>query len=352
MTDIYQMSKDNNDFYPQTHYKAVLGLTEAINLQIKDSDNSSDFYTKEEVASLVKETIKETVKDYYTKEEVKTMVENATAGGSTEPDLSGYYTKNQIDQIITAIPTSDLSDYYTKEAIDEMIKKVSSLNLSDYPTKEDMTTAIKTAVTSVGPDMSGFYTKEEMDEKFGAIKIPDTTSLVTKEDLTTSLNEAISAKLNDYVTVTGATDVVNTAVTDKLGDYYTSADTDKAITDATSAFGSGGTSLKTQQGSIILVDGYKDRKFTFTKVGNIIVFQINFSECSTTGYMFNFDNVPQWAWPGDYAFDPSYNGVWQKQTDYKFVAVNLRLNTFRISTISDLPEGGMVSVSGVYRTAN
>ena len=56
---------------------------------------------------------------------------------ATGTDLSDYYTKEQIDSIIDKIPKTDLSNYYTKANVDELIKQISSVDLSNYSTTEE-----------------------------------------------------------------------------------------------------------------------------------------------------------------------------------------------------------------------
>ena len=116
--------------------------------------------------------------EYYTKTQIDELLERIEL---PEDVLQQYYTKEQTDtQISTAIgnieiPETDLSDYYTKEEtdtkIDEKIESIEfptpeEVDLSDYYTKEQTDTQITTAIGNIEfptPDLSDYYTQEEVD---------------------------------------------------------------------------------------------------------------------------------------------------------------------------------------------
>ena len=116
--------------------------------------------------------------EYYTKTQIDELLERIEL---PEDVLQQYYTKEQTDtQITTAIgnieiPETDLSDYYTKEEtdtkIDEKIESIEfptpeEVDLSDYYTKEQTDTQISTAIGNIEfptPDLSDYYTQEEVD---------------------------------------------------------------------------------------------------------------------------------------------------------------------------------------------
>ena len=116
--------------------------------------------------------------EYYTKTQIDELLERIEL---PEDVLQQYYTKEQTDtQISTAIgnieiPETDLSDYYTKEEtdtkIDEKIESIEfptpeEVDLSDYYTKEQTDTQISTAIGNIEfptPDLSDYYTQEEVD---------------------------------------------------------------------------------------------------------------------------------------------------------------------------------------------
>ena len=72
--------------------------------------------------------------------------------GSTEIDLSGYYTSAQTD---AAISTA-LQSYSTTTQMNTAITTALNTALADYSTTQQMNTAIATAIAN-------FYTKQEVD---------------------------------------------------------------------------------------------------------------------------------------------------------------------------------------------
>ena len=93
--------------------------------------------------------------------------------GSTEVDLSGYSTTEQMNAAIASAITAALAPYYTSEQVNATITAAlasyytktqtdaaltAALNtaLADYSTTQQMNTAISTAI-------SGYYTKQEVD---------------------------------------------------------------------------------------------------------------------------------------------------------------------------------------------
>lgn len=200
MTDIIQLSKDGKDFYPQTHAQAVLGLTNFVNSLIKGTSTNidlTDYFTKEEIKQLLSDSIKDSLKDYYTKEDVKKLM-------ATGIDLSDYYTKEQIDSIIDKIPKTDLSDYYTKSDVDKLVKQISSVDFSNYSTTEEMKNAISDAIKAYKPDMSDYYDKididnkiSEVDNKISGIKVPDTSQYLLKDEASSIVNTAVQKALQN-----------------------------------------------------------------------------------------------------------------------------------------------------------
>lgn len=83
-------------------------------------------------------------------------------GGSV--NLTNYYTKSQVDDLIDGIETSggtvDLSDYYTKSQVDALIPD--EVDLTNYYTKTEVDTKIE-SIETTGVDLSGYYTKTQVD---------------------------------------------------------------------------------------------------------------------------------------------------------------------------------------------
>lgn len=118
----------------------------------------SEYYTKTQIDELLtrielpEDVLNEVLNQYYTKEQTDTQISNAI--GNIEipvPDLTQYYTKEETDtQISNAvgnieIPETDLSEYYTKEETDTQISN--AIDNIEFPTT----------------DLSDYYTQEEVD---------------------------------------------------------------------------------------------------------------------------------------------------------------------------------------------
>ena len=95
---------------------------------------------------------------------------NELAYLTTDVDLSAYYTKEQVDDLIQRIelPEDVLQQYYTKEETKEYVK--SEIEKIELPTPEDV-------------DLSDYYTKEQTEEyvknEIEKIDIPEVPDLPT-----------------------------------------------------------------------------------------------------------------------------------------------------------------------------
>ena len=76
--------------------------------------------------------------------------------GTTEIDLSNYYTKTQTDTAISSAISTALADYSTTTAMNTAISTALNTALADYSTTSQMNTAIATAIAN-------YYTKAEVD---------------------------------------------------------------------------------------------------------------------------------------------------------------------------------------------
>lgn len=253
MTKIMQLSDfEGNRAYAKTHADddSVEGLTKFVNNLIKGTSTNidlTDYFTKEEIKQLLSDSIKNSLKDYYTKEDVKKLM-------ATGIDLSDYYTKEQIDSIIDKIPKTDLSDYYTKSDVDKLVKQISSVDFSNYSTTEEMKNAISDAIAAYKPDMSNYYDKNEIDNKFAQ-------------------STAGSTDLSQYLTKDETINAINDAITKKLDNYYTKTETDSAI------MSKGGSSPETTVINSFL-NSWKGQA-TLTKFDKLVVFQVLISSATT-----------------------------------------------------------------------
>ena len=115
----------------------------------------------------------------YSKSEIDKKLDNVVVDGDI--NLSGYYTKDEVDDIISNIDTSDidLSDYakktdvytktqtYSKAEIDYKLANIEvngdDIDLSNYPTKAELE--------------ASYYTKSEIDDKLDEIGTGGTVDL-------------------------------------------------------------------------------------------------------------------------------------------------------------------------------
>ncbi len=102
--------------------------------------------------------------------------------------LSDYYTKAEVDELISKIPggggTVDLSDYYTKSETDNKIKEVVNsipdVDLSDYYTKSQT----ETYVTNAMNDLAGNAAIEDIHNRaVGSLEYDTTTYALTTKNL-------------------------------------------------------------------------------------------------------------------------------------------------------------------------
>ena len=96
--------------------------------------------------------------DYFTQEDIDFIV--------AEVEKGNYATVEYVDSMIENIPEVDLSDYYTKEQVDQAI----SADLGDYALKTDLVGLateeyVENAVKDVEVDLTDYYTKSEVDDK-------------------------------------------------------------------------------------------------------------------------------------------------------------------------------------------
>ena len=82
-----------------------------------DTNTVWQLYLKDEVIAYRKMF---EMPDFYSKEEINEMLQNVSV------DLTGYYTKEEVDNLLSAIepPEVDLGNYYTKLEIDEIVGSI------------------------------------------------------------------------------------------------------------------------------------------------------------------------------------------------------------------------------------
>ena len=151
---------------------------------------------------------------------------------SAKVDLSEYYTKEQVDDLIKRIdiPEVDLTQYYTKEETENKIEEaiqgieIPEVDLTQYYTKEETETKIEEAVESIDipeTDLSDYYTKEET-ETLVTDKIDNKQWFGTQEEY-----DALEDKdPNTIYYVEGVQQEVD------LSGYYTKGETETKIEEA------------------------------------------------------------------------------------------------------------------------
>lgn len=149
MTDIMAISKDGVVFYPQTHYLAVLGLTEYIKSLIPDQIDASLFITSDSMSDYVLSQLK----SYALVNDIPDVSQFIKA-----VDLTGYALKTDIPSLtgyakLTDIPQVDLSKYALKTDIPDTV------DLSDYATQKYVNDQIDAASDKV--DVSAISTNTQ-----------------------------------------------------------------------------------------------------------------------------------------------------------------------------------------------
>ena len=199
------------------------------------------------------------VKDEYitiaTTNEMQETVYSWEKIGTTEIDLSNYYTKAQTDAAITAAINTALADYSTTTQMTAAIAAA----LASYYTKSEVDALIADFITKSVNDLTYYYlksetfTKSEVNALIAAVQqftyqsvaeLPTASAdTMNKIYLVPSTNPETKNVKDEYITI-AVTDQGTTtysweqigSTTIDLSGYYTSAQTDAAINTALSAY--------------------------------------------------------------------------------------------------------------------
>jgi hypothetical protein len=130
---------------------ARVPVRKPMNILSSELVDLSSYYTKEEVDELIPDTssfITEVPAEYITETELNNK------GYLTEhQSLEGYATEEYVDEALAnAGGSGDLSNYYTKSEVDELIP-----NMSSYYTKTETEQAIQDALNAIGVAEGGAY---------------------------------------------------------------------------------------------------------------------------------------------------------------------------------------------------
>lgn len=246
------------DRYNQYIRLSLASQIEPIYISLENLKTNADnidllkYFTKEETNKLVSTSISKAVSDietkirlnYFTKDDVKSAVAKLKkdidkVGEELEEDklnlASNYYTKEEVRAQIASSDV-DLSNYYTKSDVENLISKIESVvedieddvrrvedSLND--TKSNLAsnyynkTEVKDLISNVKVDLSGYYTKTETDTIVNGIE---------KDILanTTSINDVKSNISTNYYTKDEVKDLIS-GVDHSV--YYTKSETDAII---------------------------------------------------------------------------------------------------------------------------
>ena len=150
-----------------------------ITIESKEPD-LSDYYTKSQVDNLIPTDYVPTTQlnDYYTKTQVDGLIPTDYL---VESDLEGYALKSEIPT--DYVKTTQLNDYYTKTQVDGLIPTdyVPTSKLNDYYTKDETVALIPTDHLTA-EDLQPYYTKTEVDDLIDDLGVFDKNQYYTKEE--------------------------------------------------------------------------------------------------------------------------------------------------------------------------
>ena len=227
--------------------------------------------------------------------------------GTTQIDLSNYYTKSQTDSAITAAINTALADYSTTSQVSVLISTAVAAALGNFYNKSQVDALIADFITKSVDDLVNYYlksdtyTKAEVQQLIAAVKqfryqtaatLPTATAQTMGIIyLIPSTNPATQNVKDEFITVESTNDQDETvyaweqigSTTVDLSGYYTSSQTDNAISAALTA-ALADYSTTTQMGDAItlaLADYY-----TKTQVDNMLASAGGhpyYATCSTSG---------------------------------------------------------------------
>lgn len=185
----------------------------------------SDYYTKEQVD----QAISADLGDYALKTDLiglatEEYVENAVK----DVDLTGYATETYVDTAISKIPTTDLTDYAKTADVDK--------KLEDYAKKTDIPDVSGYALKTEIPSVEGLASESYVDTAISNVPKTDLTNYYTKNETDTAINNA-KPDLTNYATQEYVSQKIAEAELDgsdvDLSSYYTKSEVDALIPSTT-----------------------------------------------------------------------------------------------------------------------
>ena len=176
----YYIGYDDTTIPPSWDYiRMVLAIGGATPNSNEDVYFFKDFTNNGE-ESITFDDLEEKLSNYYTKEEIAKILNDDSAWKQLVNQRLDNI-DNDIDKLredIGSGGTSDLENYYTKTQVDELLsEKLESNDVSIYAKYSDV------------------YTRAEVEDKIDSIEIPDVSNFVTNEDLN-KVNNKLDEKVD------------------------------------------------------------------------------------------------------------------------------------------------------------
>lgn len=224
----YQPTVDLTSYYTKSEVNALVtphfsgDYNDLINAPtVPDTTN---FLTETEIDSKIASAVANVAVDltgYATEAYVQQEIANVNSGGAI--DLSDYVTESELaTELANYQPTVDLTSYYTKTQVDALVTPHFSGDYNDLINAPDISVFVQQST------LSNYYTKTQIDAL-----IPDTSNFLTEAQIDAKIVDAGTIDLTDYYTKIQVDALLPTY---NISDYYTKTQTDAIIPDLTSYY--------------------------------------------------------------------------------------------------------------------
>ena len=227
--------------------------------------------------------------------------------GTTQVDLSNYYTKSQTDSAITTAMNTALADYSTTSQVSVLISTAVAAALGNFYTKAEVNALTSDFITASVNNLVNYYlksetyTQAEVQQLIAAVKqfryqVASTLPTASAQTmgiiyLIPSTNPTTQNVKDEFITVESTDDQDETVyaweqigtTTVDLSGYYTSSQTDTAISNAlTAALADYSTTTQMGDAITLALSSY----YTKTEVDNLLSSAGGhpyYAVCSTAG---------------------------------------------------------------------
>ena len=227
--------------------------------------------------------------------------------GTTQVDLSNYYTKSQTDSAITTALNTALADYSTTSQVSVLISTAVAAALGNFYTKAEVNALTADFITASVNNLVNYYlksetyTQAEVQQLIAAVKqfryqVASTLPTASAQTmgiiyLIPSTNPTTQNVKDEFITVESTDDQDETVyaweqigtTTVDLSGYYTSSQTDTAISNAlTAALADYSTTTQMSDAITLALSSY----YTKTEVDNLLSSAGGhpyYAVCSTAG---------------------------------------------------------------------